>query len=95
MSERLPNASRISRSPFAGFDCNRYEKEKARTVMERQQMTWPNWSTNGPGDQGAIAQRYHVTGFPRTFILDAQAIIRFKGLRRERLDQVVDTLLKG
>jgi thiol-disulfide isomerase/thioredoxin len=87
-------AERLKDEPFAmlGVDCND-EKETARKVMERERITWPNWY-DGNAPEGRIAKRYHITGFPSTFVLDAQGIIRAKGPRGERLEQVVDTLLK-
>jgi peroxiredoxin len=87
-------AERLKQQPFAllGVDCMD-EKETARRVMEREQMTWPSWY-DGRTPEGPIAERYHVKGFPSTFVLDVQGVIRAKGLRGERLDQVVEALLK-
>ena len=85
---------RLKGQPFAllGID-SEADQPTARKVMERERMTWPNWH-DGTTDEGPIAQRYHVTGFPSIFVLDAKGIIRFNGPRGERLDQAVDTLLK-
>jgi peroxiredoxin len=89
-------AERLKQQPFAllGVDCMD-QKETARRVMEREQMTWPSWY-DGSTPEGPIAERYHVHELPSTFVLDAQGIIRAKGprLRGERLDQLVDALLK-
>jgi thiol-disulfide isomerase/thioredoxin len=85
---------RLKDQPFAllGVDCID-DKETARKVMQREKMTWPNWY-DGTSDEGPIAQRYHVTGFPSIFVLDAKGIIRIRGPRGKNLDQAVDMLLK-
>ena len=56
-------------------------------------MTWPSWH-DGKTDEGPIARRYHVTGFPTVFVLDAKGVIRSKGVRGAGLDLAVETLLK-
>jgi thiol-disulfide isomerase/thioredoxin len=85
---------RLKGRPFAllGIDCDE-DKEAAREAMVRERITWPNWQDGAPGE-GPIAVRYHVEGYPATFVLDAEGIIRYRGVLGEGLDQAVDILLK-
>lgn len=85
---------RLKGRPFAllGVDCDD-DEEKAKKVMERERMTWPNWFDGAPG-AGPIVGRYHVRSYPTIFVLDSKGIIRFSHLRGEPLDQAVDKLLQ-
>jgi hypothetical protein len=40
-------------------------------------MTWPNWFDGAVGS-GPIANRYHIRGYPRVFVLDAKGVIRIR-----------------
>ena len=80
--------------PFAmlGIDCEP-DKAAALKVMAQEKITWPNWNDGDPGE-GPIAQRYHVRGFPSTYIIDAKGIIRHIHLIGSALDGAVDKLLE-
>lgn len=82
---------RLKGQPFAllGVDCEA-NKETARGVMARERMTWPNWF-DGAAGTGPIANRYHIRGYPKVFILDARGVIRGRG--RGDIDAAVDRLL--
>jgi hypothetical protein len=69
------------------------DQEVARKVMARERMTWPNWY-DGAVAEGPICRRYHVTGFPSIFVLDARGVIRAKKALGKDLDRIVDNLLK-
>ena len=73
-----------------GVDCEP-NKDTARAVMARERMTWPNWYDGAPGE-GPIARRYHIRGYPSTFVIDAKGVIRGHG--PEGLDPAVDKLLE-
>ncbi len=45
--------------------------DAARKVIEDQKMTWPNLVTGGE----KVSERYHVTGYPTQFVIDAQGVI--------------------
>lgn len=86
---------RLKGQPFAllGVDCEE-TKDAARAVMARERMTWPNWFDGAQGT-GPIAERYHIRGFPRVFVLDARGIIRMRAASSVGLDEAVDRLLAG
>ena len=89
-------AARYQDKPFAllGVDC-RDTPEVGRKVVETQGITWPNFHDNDPdGDgDGPIVERYHVRGYPSSFVIDAQGIIRHKHLTGQALDDAVAKLL--
>ncbi len=71
------------------------DQEAARKVIETQRVNWRNW--NDPftaADGGPIVDRFHVRAFPSTFVLDAAGIIRAKNQPPEKMDKLVDRLLK-
>lgn len=86
-------AERLKDKPFAllGVDCEDGQ-DRAREVMARERMTWPNWNDGAPGT-GPIAAAYHIKGYPTSFVVDAQGIIRHIGLRGSGLGAAVDALL--
>lgn len=85
---------RLKGRPFAllGVDCEA-DKGKAREVVDRERMTWPNWY-DGAAGEGPIAGRYHIRGYPSVFVLDAKGVIRARHVLGESLDQAVDKLLE-
>ncbi len=93
---QVPNerelVARLKGQPFAllGVDCEE-DRDAARQVMAREQMTWPNWFDGAQGT-GPIANRYHVRSYPSVFVLDAKGIIRSRGVGG--IDEAVDKLLK-
>ncbi len=48
---------------------------------------------DGGGTHGPIATQWKVKGWPTIYVLDAQARIRFKGVRGPRMRQAVEALL--
>jgi hypothetical protein len=84
---------RLKGQPFAllGVDCED-NKEIARGVMAREQMTWPTWFDGAP-HTGPVAKRYHIRGYPAVLVLDATGVIRYRGASAGRLDDLVDKLL--
>ncbi|MFO0960077.1 MAG: TlpA disulfide reductase family protein [Isosphaeraceae bacterium] len=86
-------ARKYEGKPFAilGVDCDE-DKDFARRVMKREGITWPNWNDGMPGE-GPIVQRYHVQGYPTTFLIDAKGIIRKRGGIPEYLGPLIDELL--
>jgi thiol-disulfide isomerase/thioredoxin len=85
---------RLKGKPFAllGINCDE-DAETARKVMASEGITWPNWHDGAP-DEGPIARRYHVQGYPTIVVLDAKGIIRSKNAIGGSLDKLVDVLLE-
>ena len=53
-------------------------------------MPWTHW-WNGP--EGGILEDWNITSFPTIYVLDARGVIRFKGVRGERMTEAVEKLL--
>ena len=88
-------AERFKDRPFAivGINCDQ-DLDAARKAIETEQASWPNWSDpftdSGPGP---ISERFHIHGFPSTFVLDGRGIIRAKNARGDALYKQVESLI--
>jgi hypothetical protein len=86
MVERLKNR------PFALIGINSDGGRSAlQKILHEQGITWRNavdGTTNGP-----IAKRWNVHGWPTIYILDANSVIRNRGLRGQQMEQAVVGLL--
>lgn len=77
--------------PFAFLGVDREEsREAGLKVVAAQQVTRPNWHDGGAGP---IAARYHVKGFPTSFVIDAEGTIRHKNAIGDGIDKAVDQIL--
>ena len=83
---------RLKGQPFAllGVDCEP-DKDKARAVVAREYMTWPNWF-DGPQGEGPIARRYHIRGYPSVFFIDAKGVIRARGGTFDQVDKLLQEM---
>lgn len=68
------------------------DREKARSVVDQERITWRSWWNGGPS--GPITERWNIDSWPTVYVLDARGVIRYKQVIRERLDEAVDGLLK-
>ncbi len=85
---------RMEGKPFALLGVNSDEaddREKAKRATREKLMTWPSWWDGGC--RGAIQTAYDVAHWPTVYVLDAEGVIRYIDVRRENLDQAVDSLL--
>jgi hypothetical protein len=84
---------RLQDQPFAliGVNSDR-DREAIKQVMKKENITWRsfwNGSTGGP-----ISTAWGVHAWPTIYVLDAQGVIRYTGVRGKAMDEAVDTLLK-
>ncbi len=87
---------RLEGRPFALLGINSdSDRDKLKSLMVENGITWRSWwdrdRTGGP-----IATRWDVQGWPTIIVLDANGVIRFKGLPHhvaKPLDDAVDSLL--
>ncbi len=85
-------AARLKGRPFALLGVNTDEKiEAARKAVIDANITWPSWED---GLDGPIFRRYHVKGFPTTFVIDAKGVIRGTRAGGPDLDAFVEGLVK-
>jgi thiol-disulfide isomerase/thioredoxin len=83
---------RLKDKPFALVGVNGDpEAATAKVTMAQHQMRWRSfWS----GPNGLIFGAWNISGLPTIYVLDHTGVIRFKGVRFEKLDQAVDQLLE-
>jgi len=83
---------RLKNEPFALLGINTDEKkEDYRKQAKEQNVTWRSvWdgSTKGP-----LCTTWGVSSFPTVYVLDARGVIRYIGVRNERMSEAVETLL--
>ena len=85
---------RYEGKPFALVGVNSDARgDKLDKAIKKQAITWRNF-WDGGNSQGPIATRWNVQGWPAVYVLDDQGVIRFKHVRDEVLDHVVDVLMK-
>jgi hypothetical protein len=70
------------------------EREKVKTVIEKEQMTWRSWWDGGSTD-GPISTAYNVFAWPTIYVLDHEGVIRYINidLHEEKLEDTIDGLL--
>jgi thiol-disulfide isomerase/thioredoxin len=52
-------------------------KEEAQAAVKNNKLAWRSWHDGGgQWQQGPIAQRYGVTGYPTSFLIDKNGIVR-------------------
>jgi thiol-disulfide isomerase/thioredoxin len=94
--------ARLRDRPFVLLGVNSdADRDALRRVMAERGITWRSWWDGGSA-LGPIASKYNVHGWPTTYVLDQQGVIRFKdgaGSRADfvikKVDEVVDRLLGG
>jgi hypothetical protein len=83
---------RLKNKPFALIGINT-DKEKDEYHEKAKEMG-VTWRSSWQGSTGGVLPRaWGITSFPTIFVLDAQGVIRYTGVRGEKLDAAVDALL--
>ena len=87
---------RLAGKPFAllGINCDT-DREELKKTMKQEHITWRSWWI-GRSTVGPIAKKWnvHMHGCPTIYILDAQGVIRYKGVLVDRMGEAIDGLLK-
>jgi len=71
---------------------NSDSEERYRRAVAREDITWRSFHDGG-STGGPIAMAWGVTGWPTTYLLDHDGVIRFKGVRGIAIDRAVAELL--
>ena len=82
---------RLKDEPFVLLGIN--SDDKATYVKQRAEMgvTWP--SINDASVSPSISTSWGVESWPTIYVLDHEGVIRFKGVRGEKMDAAVAQLL--
>jgi peroxiredoxin len=83
---------RFKAMPFALVSVtNDAEKAALRRAIDSGEITWRCWWDGGA--DGPICLRWGINTWPTVFVIDAKGVIRYRGVREERLDKAVEALL--
>lgn len=82
---------RMKGKPFVllGINCDA-DRRKAKSEMDKNGVTWRSWWDD---EEGPIATGWGVFSWPTIYVIDHRGIIRFKNVRGEKLDAVVNQLV--
>ena len=79
--------------PFALIGVNSdSDREQLKVTMQEENITWRSF-WNGGSTSGPISTKWGVRGWPTIYVIDADGIIRYKGVRGDRLDAALEELL--
>ena len=84
----------LADKPFALIGVNSdKDLEKIRETVKAKNITWRSFWNGPDGTRGPISKRWQVSGWPTIYVLDAEGVIRYKGVRGAKMDEAVTTLL--
>jgi hypothetical protein len=80
--------------PFAiiGVNSDR-DLDGIRSTVKEKSITWRSFWNGELGTRGPISKAWKVTGWPTTYLIDKDGVIRYKGLRGNALDQAIEELM--
>jgi len=85
---------RLQGKPFALVGVNSDpDKAALQKRLQEENITWPSFWNGLKGTGGPISAKWNVSGWPTIYVLDQKGVIRFKGVRGEKMDEAVDQLL--
>lgn len=83
----------LEKKPFALVGVNAdTDRAVLVTALKQEKITWRSFLDGGPG--GPIAKAWGIKGYPSTYVLDHKGVIRYTGLRGEKMEEAVRELLK-
>ena len=68
--------------------------EKIDTVIESVEKKTITWRVWWDGKEKSISQAWNIQGWPETYVIDKEGIIRYRGLRGQELSKAVRKLLR-
>ena len=80
--------------PFALIGVNSDgEIDVARKAVEKLEINWRSFWNGEKGTFGPISTKWNVDSWPKTYLIDAKGIIRYKDLKGEKLDEAIEKLM--
>ncbi len=84
---------KLANQPFALLGVNSdKDKEELKKTLTKEEITWRHFYDGG-STSGPIATAWNVHGWPTTYVIDAEGIIRCKNLRDEEAEKAIESLL--
>jgi hypothetical protein len=85
---------RLENRPFALIGVNSdMDRDDLKKVLKKEQITWRSF-WNGGNTSGPISSAWKVQTWPTLYIIDCTGTIRFRDVRAEAMDSLVDALLE-
>lgn len=82
---------RLEGKPFALLGVNLdSSRETLKKCEEKNMITWRSFFD---GRDGPISKEHNIQALPRIYVLDAEGVIRYKGVRGAAMDRAVGQLL--
>ena len=69
------------------------DRDALKETLKKEEITWRSF-WNGGSTDGPISRKWNVHAWPTIYVLDAKGVIRFIGVRGEKMDEAVNELLK-
>lgn len=87
-------AERFKGRPFVliGVNGDKDRKAALKAVAEHR-IPWRSFWNGEDGHLGPIATAWNVRGWPTTYVIDQDGVIRYKGLREELLDRPLEEMV--
>jgi len=84
----------LANEPFAiiGVNSDR-SRQELKEAIEEENITWRSFFDGG-STSGPIATAWNVTGWPTTYVIDHEGIIRAKYVRGDDVDEAVHAILE-
>ncbi len=84
----------LAGKPFALIGVNSdKDREALKEVMKEKNITWRSFWNGEEGTRGPISTKWNVRGWPTIYLLDAEGVVRYKGVRGDDMDRALESLL--
>jgi hypothetical protein len=84
---------KLKGKPFVllSVSCDEKKETLTKFLEEKEKMPWAHW---WDGRGGPVTKAIHLRYYPTIYVLDHKGTIRYKGVRGDKMDEAVETLLK-
>ena len=72
-------------------DIGRKDLDHIRNVVKEKSLTWRSFQNTSPEEK--ISTTWNVKGWPTTYLIDKDGVIRYKNLRGDSLDEALEELM--
>jgi hypothetical protein len=87
--------SKLEGKPFVLLGINSdTDREQLKKTVADEKITWRSFWNGPEGTGGPISTRWNVHGWPTLYILDHKGVIRHKNFDREKMDELIEELVK-
>ena len=85
---------RMADKPFAIIGINSdSDLSKIRQIVKDKAITWRSFWNGTEGARGPISEKWCVQGWPTTYLLDKDGVIRYSNLNGDKLDEAIEKLM--